>query len=240
VPAAAASGDRTLAGAGSARAGSRGELDAESAGWLRALEGSGAPRDAALGRLHALLLRVARSELRRREGRHPVTGPELDDLAHQAADDALIAVLAKLGLFRGESRFTTWAYKFAVLEVSAKMGRHFWQRPGTILDASQWDRLPDRLGLRPDDAAVQHDLLAALRGAVDEQLTDRQRRVFTAIVVDGVPLDALVVQLGSSRSALYKTMFDAPRKLRAALVANGYLAAPAGSRDDLDCARRSS
>jgi RNA polymerase sigma-70 factor, ECF subfamily len=205
-----------------------------------ALEGSGPGRDLTLARLHALLLRVARSELRRREGRHPVTGAELDDLAHQAADDALMAVIAKLGQFRGESRFTTWAYKFAVLEVSAKLGRHFWQRPATILDAGQWDRLPDRLGLRPDDAAEQHDLLAALRGAVDEQLTDRQRRVFTAIVVDAVPLDALVVQLGSSRNALYKTMFDARRKLRAALVANGYLAAPAGGRADLDCARRSS
>jgi RNA polymerase sigma-70 factor, ECF subfamily len=240
VPAAAASGDATLTNTGSAKAGSRGELDAESAGWLRTLEGSGAARDAALARLHALLLRVTRSELRRREVRHSVTGPELDDLAHQAADDALMAVLAKLGLFRGESRFTTWAYKFAVLEVSAKLGRHFWQRPATILDASQWDRLPDRLGLSPDDAAEQHDLLAALRRAVDEQLTDRQRRVFTAIVVDGVPLDALVVQLGSSRNALYKTMFDARRKLRAALVANGYLAAPASGRADLDWARRSS
>jgi RNA polymerase sigma-70 factor (ECF subfamily) len=94
--------------------------------------------------------------------------------------------------------------------------------------------------LRPDDLAEQADLLAALRRGVDEQLTDRQRQVFTAIVVDGTPLDALVVELGSSRNALYKTMFDARRKLRAALVANGYLAAPADGPADLDCARRSS
>ena len=89
------------------------------------LRSSGPARELALARLHALLLRVARSELRRREGRHPVAGPELDDLAHQAADDALVAVMAKLGRFRGESRFTTWAYKFAVLEVSAKLGPSF-------------------------------------------------------------------------------------------------------------------
>jgi RNA polymerase sigma-70 factor, ECF subfamily len=240
VPASEASGDRALTSAGSARTGSRGELDTETAGWLHALEGTGASRDAALARLHALLLRVARSELRRREGRHPVTGPELDDLAHQAADDALMAVTAKLGQFRGESRFTTWAYKFAVLEVSAKLGRHFWQRPAITLEAGQWDRLPERLGLRPDDLAERADLLAALRRAVQEQLTDRQRRVFTAIVADGVPLDALVVELGSNRNALYKTMFDARRKLRAALAANGYVAAPADGRVDLDCARRSS
>jgi len=204
------------------------------------LQGSGPDRDRALARLHALLLRVARSELRRREGRHPVTGPELDDLAHQAADDALVAVIAKLGQFRGESRFTTWAYKFAVLEVSAKLGRHFWQRPATFLGTDQWERLPDRLHLRPDQLAEQADLLAALRQAVEEHLTDRQRRVFTAIVVDGIPLDALVVQLGSNRNAIYKTMFEARRKLRAALVANGYLAGPDGGPAGLDSMRRSS
>ena len=179
------------------------------------MQGSGPDRDRALARLHALLLRVARSELRRREGRHPVTGPELDDLAHQAADDALVAVIAKLG-------------------------RHFWQRPATFLGTDQWERLPDRLHLRPDQLAEQADLLAALRQAVEEHLTDRQRRVFTAIVVDGIPLDALVVQLGSNRNAIYKTMFEARRKLRAALVANGYLAGPDGGPAGLDSVRRSS
>ena len=215
-------------------------LDAESARWLEDLRSTGPARELALARLHALLLRVARSELRRRESRHPVAGAELDDLAHQAADDALMAITAKLGQFRGESRFTTWAYKFAVLEVSAKLGRHFWQRPAATLDAAQWDQLPDRLGVRPDELAENADLLAALRRAVEEDLTERQRRVFTAIVVDDVPLDALVAQLGSSRNAIYKTMFDARRKLRAALAANGYLAVPADGPADLDCVRRSS
>jgi RNA polymerase sigma-70 factor, ECF subfamily len=225
-----------------ATAGPRGRsgLDADSAGWLLALRSTGQARELALARLHALLLRVARSELRRREGRHPVTGPELDDLAHQAADDALMAIIAKLDQFRGESRFTTWAYKFAVLEVSAKLGRHFWQRPAVTFEAGQWDRLPDRIGMQPDDLAEQADLLAALRRAVEEQLTERQRRVFMAIVVDGTPVDALAVQLGSNRNALYKTMFDARRKLRAVLAANGYLAGPADGPADLDWVGRSS
>jgi RNA polymerase sigma-70 factor, ECF subfamily len=222
-----------------ARRGSQSGLDTDSEQWLHDLQSAGPVHELALTRLHALLLRVARSELRRRDGRHPVTGPELDDLAHQAADDALMAITAKLGQFRGESRFTTWAYKFVVLEVSAKLGRHFWRRPATALEADQWNRLPDRLGLQPDDLAEQLDLLAALRRAVEEQLTDRQRRVFTAIVVDGIPLDALVLELGSSRGAVYKTMFDARRKLRAALAANGYLAVPADGPADLDSVRRS-
>jgi RNA polymerase sigma-70 factor (ECF subfamily) len=219
------------------------DLDAETVEWLRDLGGSGAQREQALARLHELLLRVARGELRRRSGQLSITGPEVDDLAHQAAADALVAITAKLDGFRGESRFTTWAHKFAVLEVSTKLGRHFWQRPTISLDAEDWDRLPDRFGMGPADQAQWHDLTTAVRRAVDEELTERQRRVFVAIVLNGVPLDALVVQLGSSRNAIYKTMFDARRKLRAALVANGYLStsgSAAGDRaPDLDARRRS-
>ena len=199
--------------------------DTDTEQWITALSAEGRARDAALDRLHATLLRVARAELRRRSQRHRLTGPELDDLAHQATDDALLAITAKLTQFRGESRFTTWAYKFVILEVSTKIGRHFWQKPTVPLDADDgWDRLPDRFALRPDEQAQFRDLVTALRRAVEEQLTDRQRQVFLAIVINDVPLDALAAQLGSSRNTLYKTMFDARRKLRAALAANGYLA----------------
>jgi RNA polymerase sigma-70 factor, ECF subfamily len=201
--------------------------DAETAQWLSALSGTGTAREQALARLHGLLLRVARAELARRAGRHPVTGPELDDIAHQSADDALLAITAKLVQFRGESRFTTWAFKFAILEVSSKLGRHFWQRPSAPLDAADWDGLPDRFGTSPADHAEWQDLVAAVRRAVEQELTERQRRVFIAIAVNGVPLDALVAELDSNRNAIYKMMFDARRKVRAALAANGYLAASA-------------
>jgi RNA polymerase sigma-70 factor (ECF subfamily) len=197
--------------------------DDESAGWVRALSGCGAERDRAVARLHAVLLRIARAEVARRGGQLRVRGPELDDLAHQAAADAVMAIIAKVGQFRGESRFTTWAYRFVILEVSAKIGRHFWRQPHVPMDAADWDQLPDRLGLDPARESEWRDLALALRRAVEQELTEHQRRIFTALVVDGVPLDALVARLGSSRNAIYKTMFDARRKLRASLVANGYL-----------------
>jgi RNA polymerase sigma-70 factor, ECF subfamily len=203
--------------------GAAARLDAESAEWLGALAGTGPQREAAVARLHGMLVRIARAEARRRGPRVRITGPELDDLAHQAAADALIAITGKLGQFRGESRFTTWACKFAIFEVSAKIGRHFWRHPAVPLDAEDWDRLPDRFGFEPAREAEWRDLLAALRRAVDSELTPRQREVFVAIVVNDVPLDALVVELGSNRNAIYKMMFDARRKLRAALVANGYI-----------------
>jgi RNA polymerase sigma-70 factor (ECF subfamily) len=197
--------------------------DADSEQWIRALSGIGAQREAGLARLHEMLLRIARGELRRRGAQLQIAGPELDDLAYQATADALLAIVAKLGEFRGESRFTTWAYKFVVFEVSAKVGRHFWRHPAVRWNAEDWDRLPDRFGLEPAREAEQKDLADAVRHAVDEHLTPRQRQVFVALVLNGVPLDALAIELGSTRNAIYKTMFDARRKLRAALAANGYL-----------------
>jgi RNA polymerase sigma-70 factor (ECF subfamily) len=198
-----------------------GSVDRESAEWLRDL--TGAQREAAQARLHAELVRIARGEVRRRAGRLHVSGPELDDLTHQAAADALLAIIAKLGQFRGESRFATWAYKFVIFEVSTKVGRHFWRNPTVSLDAEEWHRLPAQFGFDPAREAESREFVAAVRRAVDDALTERQRRIFVAIVVNGVPLDALVAELNTNRNAIYKTVFDARRKVRARLVANGYI-----------------
>ncbi len=100
-----------------------------------------------------MLVRITQGEVCRRGPRLRVTGPELDDLAYQAAADALLAITGKLGQFRGEIRFMTWAYKFVIFEVSAKIGRHSWRHPGVPLDAEDWDRLPDRFGF--DSRAVR-------------------------------------------------------------------------------------
>jgi RNA polymerase sigma-70 factor (ECF subfamily) len=197
-------------------------LDAESAAWVSAL---GAEDEAAYARLHARLLRTARGELSRRALR--IDGAELDDLAHQAAADALISIRRRLPGFRGESRFMTWAYKFVILEVSSKVGRHFWRTPHAPLDAEDWDRLPDRFGLDPARESEWRELITALRRGIDEGLSERQRRVFVALVLNEIPLDALVDELGTNRNAIYKTLYDARRKLRALLVAEGHLDEPA-------------
>lgn len=195
-------------------------LDDESARWVGELSAGDVT---AQRRLHELLVRIARAELSRRSGQLAVTGPEADDLSHQAAADAMVIILAKLGEFRGDSRFTTWAYTFVMFEVSAKVGRHFWRRPPVPLDGDDWDRLPERFGFGPAEASEARDLLDALRHAVEQDLTVHQREIFVALIVEAIPLDALVVRLGRNRNAIYKTLFDARRKVRAALAAKGYL-----------------
>jgi hypothetical protein len=89
-----------------------------------------------------------------------------------------------------------------IFEVSAKIGRHFWANPPVPMDAEDWDRLPDRFGFEPAREAERREMASAVRRAVDEQLTLRQWQVFVAIVLDGVPLDALAVRLGSTRNAI--------------------------------------
>lgn len=199
------------------------DTDPESAAWVKSLATHAPGREAALARLHARLLSAARAELSRRAARQRIAGPELDDLAHQVAADALMSITRRLSSFRGESRFTTWAYKFVILEVSTKLGRHFWSRPEVVLDPERWERMPARLGLTPEAAAEAGELFAAVRTIVDTRLTPRQREIFVALLVDGVPADALADRLKTNRNAIYKAMFDARRKMRATLVTDGYL-----------------
>jgi RNA polymerase sigma-70 factor (ECF subfamily) len=198
-----------------------GTLDAESRRWLDALSGTGHARDEAIGRLHELLLRAARFEVsRRRLGLPYLRGGDHDDLAQQAADDALVAVLAKLADFRGESRFTTWVYKFALYEAAVKLRRRAWQDRELPLEPDSWPDIASR-ALSPEEHAAESEFLGALRDAINDALSAHQREVLVAITLNGVPIDVLAERLNTTRGALYKTLHDARRKLRARLAADG-------------------
>lgn len=191
--------------------------------WLRSLYGRGTEREDGINRLFGILVRVAHREVRRRGALTPITGQELDDIADQAAADALMAVLAKLVSFRGESRFTTWAYRFVALEVSEKLRRHHWRTPTAVLSDEDWTRIPNRTAVDPGSHAEALDLLTVVEHVVEQVLTAHQRRLFIAVVVDETPLDVLVDELGLSRNAIYKAVFEARQKIHRCLDANGYL-----------------
>jgi len=189
----------------------------ESGAWLAALSAAGPAREEAIARLHAMLLRGARFELqRRRAALSHVPYGELEDLAMQATDDACMAVLSKLDSFRGESRFTTWAYKFVLLEAAVKLRRRGWQGRQVSLDD---DSVPEPGATGPTAQQVVEgtELLDAVRRAVRASLTPHQREVFTALALNGVPIDVLAERLNTTRGALYKTLHDARRKLRDAV-----------------------
>ncbi len=191
--------------------------------WLADLTDDGLAGEAALARLRQLLLRSTRHQVWRLRDLLPGAGAgELEDLAQQAANDALVAVLRRLNSFEGRSRFTTWVWKFGVLQAGVAVRRQAWRHREVAL--------PDTLEVvdaspSPEAHSEATQLLRAVEAAIRDQLTPHQRRVVLALLVDEVPIDVLAERLGSNRNALYKTLHDARRRLRAALHDSGLLEA---------------
>jgi RNA polymerase sigma-70 factor (ECF subfamily) len=204
-------------------------LDEESRQWLARLGSTGPDKPAAIQALFELLLRGARHETHRRSGSLParVVG-DLDDIARQAADDALAVLLRKLDDYRGASRFTTWAYKFAIFEVSAALRREAWRGRSITIEDESWDRMADMNPIDPHAQTEVRELVAVVERTVAADLTPRQRDVFIAIIVHGVPIDVVADRHGSSRGAVYKVLHDARQKLRLALAAQGWDVGSAG------------
>jgi RNA polymerase sigma-70 factor (ECF subfamily) len=197
-------------------------LDPESRDWVESLQADGESRRLALERLHALLVRAARFEINRRRHSFPhLRGDDWDDLAQQSADDALVAIVRKLPDFRGDSRFTTWAYKFALLEAAVSLRRRAWQGRELPLADEGWE-LVVAPSASPDASTETSELLAALSDAIGSALTAHQRQVLVAVTLNGVPIDVLAERLNTTRGALYKTLHDARRKLRAHLELLGF------------------
>jgi RNA polymerase sigma-70 factor (ECF subfamily) len=212
-----------LAGAsGQPRATSnRSSLDADSREWLRSLRRDGPEHDEAVALLHAILLRASRFEVARRRPSLPhLRGNEFDDIATEAADDALMSVLARLDDYRGTSRFTTWAYKFALLEAAVKLRKRAWQGREVPLEPEKWSRFTSA-GLGPDAETEQSELLETIQRGIAIVLTPHQRQVLVALALNDVPVDVLADRLNTSRGALYKTLHDARQKLRAHLAERG-------------------
>jgi RNA polymerase sigma-70 factor (ECF subfamily) len=201
-------------------------VDEDSRLWLARLRSSGAKHEAAVAELHLLLLKAARFEGGRRRPSLPnMRVDDHDDLAQQTADDALLAVLRKLDDFRGESRFTTWAYKFALLEAGVKVRRRAWQGREIPIAEEAWSALAD--GAAPAERRAEDgELFTALREEIERSLSPRQREVLVAVTLNGVPIDVLAERLETTRGALYKTLHDARRKLRQALAARGFELGP--------------
>jgi RNA polymerase sigma-70 factor, ECF subfamily len=204
------------------------DLSAESVKWLDALCGAGRRHDDAIESLHELLVRTARFEVRRRSRASGSHRPnDVDDLAMQAADDALMAVLQKLDTFRGDSSFTTWVSKFALLEAAVKVRRRAWLYREIPLEEEGWARLADVGASSPRDAQLS-ELIAAVSRAIAETLTPHQRAVLIAITLNDVPIDVLAQRRCTTRGALYKTLHDARKKLRSRIEADGYALSAAG------------
>jgi RNA polymerase sigma factor (sigma-70 family) len=191
--------------------------------WIEGLSRTGAAHERTCEELHEILFRAARREARQRALYLRVAGPDLDDLACQAASDALLLIIRKVGDFRGESRFTTWATRFVIFQVIAKLRQHVRRhRSSTSLPPELWEELP-AAHPSPDLEAEARDLARVVLQAVDSHLTARQRTVLLGLIRGATPA-ALAGELELNANAVYQTMFRARRSLRHQLIAQGYLA----------------
>lgn len=156
-----------------------------------------------------------------------------DEILQRAEDctqDALIAVIDHLSDFRGDSKFTTWVYKFAVNIALMTARRERWK--GVSLDqlsSSDQDSNPfewmvhDKSpGLAPDQSAMQGEVGEILREVIEHDLTEKQRQILIMMVFNEVPMDEVVRHLGANRNAIYKMLHDARRKLKSGLQARGF------------------
>jgi RNA polymerase sigma-70 factor (ECF subfamily) len=193
--------------------------------WLTALRDGD---DAALADLRTYVLRAALFTLQR--ARHHVGhlgAGALGQLAEDCAQESLTAILQRLGTFRGDSQFTTWAYTFAVNTALLAARRERWASVSLdrILDGSETPSAATGghdATLDPERRALQAEAVAAIRDGIEHHLTVKQQQLLRAIVFEQVPLDEVVRHWGSNRNALYKLLHDARRKLKSHLHARGF------------------
>jgi RNA polymerase sigma factor (sigma-70 family) len=199
-----------------------GALGPEDRRWVDGLAASGVGREQACRDLHAILLRAARFEVaQRRSGRH-IGGADLEDIACQAASDALLLVIRKAGEFRGGSRFTTWATRFVAFEVRAKLRQHLSRHRQVGLEAQHDEQLVD-VNADPCVHAQAQELAEAIRGVVNDRFSTNQRTVFLALLISDVTPAALGSRMGLNANAIYQIVFRARHCLRGELRANGFL-----------------
>jgi RNA polymerase sigma-70 factor (ECF subfamily) len=187
--------------------------------WLAELRGP--ERDRALADLRAVLVRGLRVALAGRV-RHG-----LNEAAEDFAQEALIKIMGNLDTFRGESRFTTWAQKIAVMTASTELRRKRWRdvslqevldRYGT--NSGESDRLANGQPT-PERLTMRSAMLATVRRFVDEELTERQREAIVAVMFEEMPLEEAARRMGTNRGALYKLLHDARKRLKKRMEAEG-------------------
>ena len=194
-------------------------LDLESRVWLERLHGAEPTRGSAVAELYERLRREAAFHIRHRvRNRAELHRGDIDDLATEAAGDALMVLLRKLDDFRGESRFWTWARRFAALEAPVSIRRRVGRdRLGIAADPELAFGVPDA-ACSAQELLETRELLQRVSDIVANQLTNRQRTILIATAVNGVSPQTLACQLHTTPGAIYKTLHDARRKLKANLA----------------------
>lgn len=196
--------------------------------WLSQLKADGTPEQAeAIEDLRLYLLRAVLYFFSQNPGDlRSLARPELEQVAQDLAQDALLTILKHVDEFRGESKFTTWAYRFAINMSLVEARRQRWKNLSLdkILENSELPdfQFEDKDSPDPDRNAQQQEIWETVREVIANDLTDRQRKILTAVVFDDVPVDVVTKEFKMNRNAVYKMVHDARAKLRNRLEDRGF------------------
>lgn len=198
--------------------------------WLNDLNAGGSSQEAAITDLRDILLRATLFFFNRNLGDFGgLSHNEIQQRAEDCAQDALIAVMSHLSDFRGDSKFSTWVYKFAI-NIALMAARHErWK--GFSLDElsesgeeafSEWIMRDKSDGVAPEQSIMQDQLSELIRNVIDQELTAKQRQVLLLMVFNETPMDEVVRHLGTNRNSVYKLLHDARQKLKSSLLSHGF------------------
>ena len=198
--------------------------------WMSELTAEGEIRAQALNDLRTRLerglfhyLRTDRSDLSDR------TSEEIEQMAQDFVQDALLKILDNINTFRGESKFTTWASKITSRVAISELRRarykdysldHLTIGGETMPEITSLSISPDA-GPAPEKYTEQQDVTKTIQDALENVLTERQRTALVAVAIDGVPIEEIARRMDTNRNALYKLVHDARVKLKKHLEAEG-------------------
>lgn len=194
--------------------------------WLRALRAAGVEQEEALKDLRQKFIHAFRTYLGKSQGdRCALSSEEARQLAEDCAQEALLKIQEKLGSFRGESRFTTWATTVAIRVLLQEIRQRRWKDLSLgyshIGDPPPDWPIEDLKTQDPEKALQQDEIWQVVKRIIEEQLTARQRYVLVANVFQGMSLDLIADRLGTNRDNVYKVLHDARKKLKRCLTKRG-------------------
>ncbi|NIM92360.1 MAG: sigma-70 family RNA polymerase sigma factor [Anaerolineales bacterium] len=152
---------------------------------------------------------------------------ELEQLADDCSQEAIIRILNKLDTFKGRSRFTTWASKIAMNTTSGILRRRYWKDLSFQTEDENGEEtsiikfLENVKSETPEQSYEKIEIYQILRNVIQKELTTRQRDVLTDLLIQGIPMDVVAERLGTNRNNVYKIMHDARKKLKKGLIEVG-------------------
>lgn len=183
--------------------------------WLRDLSATGPQQDQALKDLRVILLAGLKVAL---HGWLRTSGNEFTELCEDFVQEALVQILEKLETFKGLSKFTTWAHKICIRIALSELRRKRWQDRSLEELADMGESVPDTKSPVPETGIHTSMGMNWLKIAMMQELSEKQMKAITMVVMKGVPLDVAAERLGTNRNALYKLIHDARLRLKARMA----------------------